>query len=212
MRSFFILIFFSLNIFAYELKFSEKDMSIIDKSPRKVAILKRIKAYDEFKTRIKNLPLNKKLEQVNFFKNQTLPEFDTYSIGIDDYWMTLKEFLIKGFGDCEDYAIAKYFTLLQSGVKKENLYFAIVEVKGNSGLHMVLLYLENKNSSTLVLDNLSFRVLPFSKREDLIPKFAFNEFDSYLFTNKQFTKKVKIDWQNDNKWEKLLNRIYVLNE
>ena len=28
---------------------------------------------------------------------------------------------------------------------------------------MVLLYVENKNSFPLVLDNLSFRVLPFSK-------------------------------------------------
>jgi amino acid transporter len=45
--------------------------------------------------------------------------------GIDDYWMTPKEFFIKGFGDCEDYAIAKYFTLLELGVKKESLYLAV---------------------------------------------------------------------------------------
>lgn len=208
---FLLIIIFYTNSFSYELKLDSSDRLAIDKSPKKSAILKRIKAYDEFKVKIKNLPIDKKLEQVNFFINQTLPEFDTYSIGIDDYWMTLKEFLIKGYGDCEDYAIAKYFTLLQSGVKKKNLYFAVVEVKGSLGLHMVLLYLENKNSSALVLDNLSFRVLPFSKREDLIPKVAFNEFDSYLFTSKEFTKKVEIDWQNDNKWRELLNRVYKLN-
>ncbi|HKM18986.1 MAG TPA: transglutaminase-like cysteine peptidase, partial [Aliarcobacter sp.] len=150
--------------------------------------------------------------KVNFFINKTLPEFDSQSAGIDDYWMTPKEFFIKGFGDCEDYAIAKYFTLLELGVKKESLYLAIVNVKASAGTHMVLLYVENKNSSPLVLDNLSFRVLPFSKRDDLSPVVAFNELNSYQFTKDKFTQIVTIDWQNNNKWEIILNRVYKLNE
>lgn len=77
---------------------------------------------------------------------------------------------------------------------------------------MVLLYSENRNSSPLVLDNLSFRVIPLNKRTDLIPKVAFNEIDSYTLDNNKFIKKVNIDWQGDNKWEKLLNRVYKLNE
>ena len=77
---------------------------------------------------------------------------------------------------------------------------------------MILLYLENKESTPLVLDNLSSVVIPLTKRTKLIPKFAFNEIDSYKFTYEKFTEKVKINWGKEDKWEKLLNRVYTLNE
>ncbi len=126
--------------------------------------------------------------------------------------MTPKEFLIKGKGDCEDYAIAKYFALLELGVKKEHLYMAVVKERTSSGMHMVLFYIEDKTKSPLVLDNLSFKVLPLSKRVDLIPDVAFNEVDAYQFSPEKFTNKVVVDWQNDNKWERLLNKVYTLNK
>ena len=66
---------------------------------------------------------------------------------------------------------------LRDRIKKENLYFAVVNVKGAKSLHMVLLYLENKSSTPLVMDNLSSKVIPLNQRKDLIPKFAFNEID-----------------------------------
>ena len=101
---------------------------------------------------------------------------------------------------------------MELGIKKENLYFAVVNVKGQKNAHMVLLYVEDKNSSPLVLDNLSSKVIPFTKRPNLIPKFAFNEIDSYLFTANKFTEKTRVNWGKDNKWEKLLNRVYNLKE
>ena len=149
---------------------------------------------------------------MNSFINRILPAHDISTSSSIDYWSTPKEFLLQGHGDCEDYAIAKYFTLLELGVKKESLYLAIVNVKASAGTHMVLLYVENKNSSPLVLDNLSFRVLPFSKRDDLTPVVAFNELNSYEFTKDKFTQLVTIDWQNNNKWDRVLNRVYKLNE
>ena len=77
---------------------------------------------------------------------------------------------------------------------------------------MVLLYLENKGSTPLVMDNLSSKVIPLNQRKDLIPKFAFNEIDSYKLTSDKFTQKVNIDWGKDNKLEKLLMRVYSLKE
>ncbi|AXK49620.1 hypothetical protein CRU87_04115 [Aliarcobacter trophiarum LMG 25534] len=197
-----------INSFAYELKLNSYDINTIESSKQKSAIYKRVEKYKEFRAKTKNLTLNEKLDRVNFFINRTLPELDNFSIGIDDYWMTPKEFLIKGRGDCEDYAIAKYFTLLELGVKKENLYMAVVKERTSSGMHMVLFYIEDKNKSPLVLDNLSFKVLPLSKRVDLLPNVAFNEIDAYQFSSDKFTNKVVIDWQNDNKWDRLLNRVY----
>mgnify|MGYP006349236567 CR=1 FL=1 len=98
------------------------------------------------------------------------------------------------------------------GIPKEKLYFAIVDIKGQKDSHMILLYLETKESTPLVLDNLSSMVIPLTRRTKLIPKFAFNEIDSYKFTHEKFTEKVKINWGKENKWEKLLFRVYTLNE
>lgn len=206
-----VLLLFS-NSFAYEFNLNQKDKNLIEKSTQKSFILKRLAKYEEVKNKARNLDINNKLTQINLFINGSLAEFDNASMGIDDYWMTPKEFFIKGHGDCEDYVIAKYFTLLELGVKKENLYPAIVKVQGSASFHLVLLYVEDKNKSPLVLDNLSFKILPFSKRTDLTPKVAFNEIDSYTLTREKFLQKANVDWGKENKWEKLLNRVYKLDE
>jgi predicted transglutaminase-like cysteine proteinase len=205
-------ILLSINSFAYEFKLNEKDKQIINNSNQKSFILKRLEKYQEVKKEVKKLGIDKKLAQINFFINGTLGEFDNMSIGMDDYWMTPKEFFIKGHGDCEDYAIAKYFTLIELGVKKEHLYFAVVGIKGSATAHMVLFYVKDKKSSPLVLDNLSFRVLPLSKRTDLTPKYAFNEIDSYLFSSEKFKTKIRLTWGKEDKWGNLLNRVYKLDE
>lgn len=213
MKSLILLVLFLFsNSFAYEFKLNPKDKNLIEKSTQKSFILKRLAKYEEVKSKARNLDINKKLTQINLFINGSLAEFDNASMGIDDYWMTPKEFFIKGHGDCEDYVIAKYFTLLELGVKKENLYPAIVKVQGSASLHLVLLYVEDKNKSPLVLDNLSFKILPFSKRTDLTPIAAFNEIDSYTLTREKFLQKANVDWGKENKWEKLLNRVYKLDE
>ncbi|MFY4808281.1 transglutaminase-like cysteine peptidase [Aliarcobacter butzleri] len=213
MKSLILLVLFLFsNSFAYEFKLNQKDKNLIEKSTQKSFILKRLAKYEEVKNKARNLDINKKLTQINLFINGSLAEFDNASMGIDDYWMTPKEFFIKGHGDCEDYVIAKYFTLLELGVKKENLYPAIVKVQGSASLHLVLLYVEDKNKSPLVLDNLSFKILPFSKRTDLTPIAAFNEIDSYTLTREKFLQKANVDWGKENKWEKLLNRVYKLDE
>lgn len=213
MKSLILLVLFLFsNSFAYEFKLNQKDKNLIEKSTQKSFILKRLEKYEEVKSKARNLDINKKLTQINLFINGSLAEFDNASMGIDDYWMTPKEFFIKGHGDCEDYVIAKYFTLLELGVKKENLYPAIVKVQGSASLHLVLLYVEDKNKSPLVLDNLSFKILPFSKRTDLTPIAAFNEIDSYTLTREKFLQKANVDWGKENKWEKLLNRVYKLDE
>ena len=213
MKSLILLVLFLFsNSFAYEFKLNQKDKNLIEKSTQKSFILKRLAKYEEVKNKARNLDTNKKLTQINLFINGSLAEFDNASMGIDDYWMTPKEFFIKGHGDCEDYVIAKYFTLLELGVKKENLYPAIVKVEGSASLHLVLLYVEDKNKSPLVLDNLSFKILPFSKRTDLTPIAAFNEIDSYTLTREKFLQKANVDWGKENKWEKLLNKVYKLDE
>jgi predicted transglutaminase-like cysteine proteinase len=213
MKQIIFLIFILLNqAFAYEFKLNQKDINYINSSTKKSFIINRLDKYQTLKTQVKDYELIRKLSHINSFINKILPTHDISTTDSIDYWATPKEFLIQGHGDCEDYAIAKYFTLLELNIPKEKLYFAVVDIKGEKSSHMILLYLENENSVPLVLDNLSFKVIPLTKREKLIPKFAFNEKNSYKFTHTNFTKKVKINWGKEDKWNKLLNRVYFLNE
>ena len=201
---------FSLN--AYDFKLNDNDIEKINNSKMKSFIVKRLEIYEKLKTDIKDYELIKKLSHVNTFINKIFPKHDIQSGIAMDYWATPKEFLIDGYGDCEDYALAKYFTLIELGIPKEKLYLSVVKVKTQKDLHMVLLYVEDKNKAPLVLDNLSFRLIPFTKRPTLTPKFAFNEIDSYLLTKEKFTKNVRLDWGKKDKWAGILNRVYKLNE
>ena len=207
----FLIIFLNFAI-AYEFKLNEKDMTYINNSDKKSFILNRLDKYENLKIEVKDYELIRKLSHINSFLNKILPAQDISVNSSTDYWATPKEFLVQGHGDCEDYAIAKYFTLLELGIKKENLYFSVVSVKGSKSLHMVLLYVEDKNQTPLVMDNLSSKVIFLNQRKDLTPNFAFNEIDSYKLNSDKFTQKVKINWGNDNKLEKLLNRVYSLKE
>lgn len=197
---------------AKSITLNDKDKEELKNNPNKKAVYLRLLKYLELKTKIKDFSLEKKLNYVNSFYNKILPVNDSTKYSSDDYWATPKEFIIEGKGDCEDYAIAKYFTLQEVGIPKDKLFLAVVKVKGATNYHMVLTYLKNKNSMPLILDNLSFRVLPFVKRTDLTPKFIFNEKEAFILKNKKIHKRVKIDWGKEDKWKNLLNRIYKENE
>ncbi|WP_424688992.1 transglutaminase-like cysteine peptidase [Halarcobacter ebronensis] len=202
----------TLYLQAKSITLNDKDKENLKTNPNKKAVYLRLLKYLELKRKIKDFSLEKKLNYVNSFYNKILPVNDSTKYSADDYWATPKEFIIEGKGDCEDYAIAKYFTLQEVGIPKEKLFLAVVKVKGATNYHMVLTYLENKNSMPLILDNLSFRVLPFIKRTDLTPKFIFNEKEAFILKNKKIHKKVKVDWGKEDKWKNLLNRIYKENE
>jgi len=207
-----LLLIFTTVLSSKELILTKKEINYIKKSPKKSYIINRFKKFKQMREKASTLPTNKKLAYVNAFFNKILPINDATKYSYDDYWATRKEFIIEGQGDCEDYVIAKYFTLIELGIKKKNLYFAVVQVKGKTSYHMNLLYLETPKSVPLVLDNLSFKVVPLPVRKKLITKFAFNEYNSHNLTKTGLGKKVNIDWGDVNKWEVLLDRVYNKNE
>jgi len=116
-----------------------------------------------------------KLEKVNLFFNRTLSYVeDVFLWGVNDYWATPVEFLCRGAGDCEDYAIAKYFTLKAMGVSEEKLNIAYVKAVRMDKAHMVLTYYGKPEEEPLILDNLIDSIKPSSQRNDLSPIFSFN--------------------------------------
>jgi len=213
MQQIFLLIFLSATLlYSKSITLNNNDLQLIKSSPNEKAITIRLIKYLELKKKIKEFRILKKLSHVNSFYNKILPINDETKYHVDDHWSTPKEFLINGRGDCEDYAIAKYFTLIETGIPKEKLFLSVVKVKSATNYHMILLYFENKKSMPLVLDNLSFRVLPFDIRKDLDPQFIFNEKVAYLLKNKKIDKKVRIKWGKVDKWQLLLDRVYKNNE
>ena len=129
----------------------------------------------------KNLAASDKLKHVNDFFNQHIKFGDDMTIwGQSDYWATPMESLAKSRGDCEDYVIAKYFTLLQLQIPNENLRLIYVKAKLGSDsqallqAHMVLAYYPSPDAEPQILDNLIGEIRPASRRTDLQPIFSFN--------------------------------------
>lgn len=127
------------------------------------------------------LPEREQIDAINRFFNQQLQfSDDTWVWQQEDYWATPIESLVKGAGDCEDYALAKYFTLRRLGVPSERLRITYVKALSVNQAHMVLSYYATPTADPLVLDNLVPVIKPASQRRDLIPVYAFNAEGLYL--------------------------------
>ncbi|GAA0780686.1 transglutaminase-like cysteine peptidase [Castellaniella ginsengisoli] len=123
------------------------------------------------------------LRMVNGFWNNALIGGEDISIwGQVDYWATPLQSLAKGAGDCEDYVIGKYFSLLHLGVAPEKLRFVYVRARigSQSIAHMVLGYYPQPQAEPLVLDSLIDRIQPAHNRPDLTPVFSFNAQGVYV--------------------------------
>lgn len=146
---------------------------------------------------------SERLQRVNDFFNRRIGFSDDITIwGQSDYWATPLETMGKGRGDCEDYSIAKYFSLLELGIPVAKL--RLVYVKANQGgvqqAHMVLAYYPTPGADPLVLDNLNPRIQPASTRSDLSPIFSFNSAGLWQGTGNQTSK------SNLSRWQELLQR------
>ena len=148
-----------------------------------------------------------KLEKVNSFFNRTV-EFvdDIYHWRQEDYWATPIEFLASGAGDCEDYSIAKYFTLKAMGVPESKLNLSYVKALRFNQHHMVMTYYSTPSAEPLVLDNLVPNVLPASRRTDLVPIYSFNGTALWLAKQRGRGKLVGSS-SRLQRWQDLLERM-----
>ena len=121
-----------------------------------------------------------RLQAINDFFNRRIEFRDDLQVwGQIDYWASPFEMLGKGAGDCEDFALAKYFSLRAVGVavNKLRLVYVRAELGGPGGpvqAHMVLAYYALPDAEPLILDNLISELRPASRRPDLTPVFSFN--------------------------------------
>ena len=129
----------------------------------------------------KNAAVAERLKKVNDFFNQKIVFASDEEVwSKSDHWATPMESLANGKGDCEDFVIAKYFTLLNMGIPDSQLRLIYVRARiggPNSAVqqaHMVLAYYPSSDPEPLILDNLISDIRVSSRRQDLRPVFSFN--------------------------------------
>jgi predicted transglutaminase-like cysteine proteinase len=122
-------------------------------------------AWTDFLATLKNLDPQAQMEAVNHWANAKPYVEDLANWGLPDYWETPGEFIAHG-GDCEDYAIAKYFSLVRLGFAARDLRIVIVSDSKAHDFHAVLV--ANISGADWLLDN----QLPEMVRLESMPQYT----------------------------------------
>lgn len=118
----------------------EPHEAMLMKNPKDAAAFQKF--VDRFDG-LENASIYQKVWSVNHAVNKLVtytPDED--QDGKEDYWDSAIETLSSDEGDCEDYAILKYYTLLAMGIPDNRMYITLVNAEGknHSGIdHAVLL-------------------------------------------------------------------------
>jgi predicted transglutaminase-like cysteine proteinase len=161
---------------------------------------------------IKPLADYDKLIAVNDFFNARIrwvEDIDNW--GQKDYWATPLETMARRKGDCEDFSIVKFVTLLLAGVEMEKLRITYVKAQiggpssNNFIAHMVLAYYPTPSGDPYILDNMVDSVRPASRRGDLKPVFGFNS--QGLWVGGSAAPATKDPGAKLSRWRDLLQRM-----
>ena len=132
----------------------------------------KVMTWDEFKKGAHGKSGLALLRYVHSFWNKWPYREDSDNWGVADYWAIPAEFLEKS-GDCEDYAIIKYFTLKELGFPADQMRIVVLRDTIRNLAHAVLVvYLDG---DIYVLDNLSTAVLTHKRFKHYLPQYSVNE-------------------------------------
>ncbi len=133
--------------------------------------------WDALKKRLEGKDPLTQIKFVNNFWNQWPYKQDTRAYKSADYWATPAEFK-RTSGDCEDYAIAKYFTLRSLGFPMEKMRIVVVRDTILRLAHAILaVYIDG---DIYILDNLSKNVLSHTRIRNYIPQYSVNEKNRWM--------------------------------
>jgi len=190
--------------------FSSPEFSIaktfIDKIEKEYGVFAKRRAFAlvQMMNEARDLDDMGKMEKVNDFFNQTPYASDKATWGVSDYWATRLEFIGKDKADCEDFVIAKYFTLKELGVPTSRLYMTYAKSLRYKTAHMVLTYYETPKSVPLVMDNYNYKILPASVRDDLVPIYSFKGDELFNAKQAQIGKMVPAAARQTRPWDELI--------
>lgn len=184
-----------------DLKITDEDFIKISHSSKKDIIFDRINELMLLKKSLKGVSNDFiKLTSVNNFFNEYDYETDDKLYKKADYWATRKEFLFKGAGDCEDFAIAKFFTLLDLGVDEGKL--SLLHGIYNNQYHVVLAYQKEQFGDTFILDSLDDEIKPLTNRNDILILYTLKTID----LKNSSVVKTDLEYLNNYKWTEIYLR------
>jgi predicted transglutaminase-like cysteine proteinase len=118
------------------------------------------------------------LTAVNAAVNQLITyRDDLTAYGKLDHWATPMESLT-GYGDCEDYALVKYVSLIELGVSHDQMRIVVLKDKARNIGHAVLAV--TLDDRTYILDNLIARPTLDSALPHYQPIYSFNQTRQWL--------------------------------
>ena len=120
----------------------------------------------------RGLPVFERLKTVNAFFNKWPYRLDQDAYGTSDWWATPQEFL-KLSGDCEDFAITKYYALRELGFSAEDMRIVVLQDRIRGIAHAILAVFVD--TEAYVLDNVSSVVFAHSKYRHYVPYYSLNE-------------------------------------
>jgi predicted transglutaminase-like cysteine proteinase len=119
---------------------------------------------------LRNLSTYDKISAVNSMANSYTYYDDRRNYGMSDYWAGPREFLTRG-GDCEDYALLKFASLLALGVDEQDMRLVVGRLVDGTP-HAFLA--TNIGQQEFILDNRQSQVYLTQNRKDYIPKYSMN--------------------------------------
>lgn len=129
--------------------------------------------WEKLQAQVKGKSPLEQLRVINSFWNSWPYKEDRSNWGKPDYWEIPAQFIQKS-GDCEDYAIVKYFTLKELGFDPKKMRLVVLRDTIRNLAHAVLVvYLDN---DAYVLDNLSNVVLSHKRLGNYSPQYSVNEY------------------------------------
>ena len=167
---------------------------------------RRLDSWRNLINRNQHLDERAKLELVNAFFNSLKFVNDMDHWGQEDYWATPLQMLASNGGDCEDFSIAKYFTLRELGIPAEKLRLTYVKALKLDQAHMVLTYYSTPDAVPLVLDNLINEIRSATEREDLLPVYSFNGDGLWLAKSRGMEQRVGRS-ERLSRWQEVIARI-----
>ena len=170
---------------------------------------KRCRSLERLLAQSKSMNEAAKLVCVNDFFNRIPYQSDIAAWGTKDYWAAPLETLIKGRADCEDYAIAKFYTLLRMGVPQEKLYLTYVKLPKTGEAHFILTYYASEDAVPLVLDNRNLKIYPALFGESFEPVYRFN-LTAFVAYHEGKEQRLPMEGMKFRKWQDLKQRMRML--
>lgn len=132
-----------------------------------------IGAWNKMLDSVRGKSLREQMRVVNEWANAHPYVIDQINWGMDDFWDTPYEFMTLN-GDCEDYAIAKYYSLRALGVPEDKLRIMIVQDFNLGGIIHAILGVYS-DGELMILDNQAEQVRPALKIYHYRPIYGVNE-------------------------------------